>query len=148
MMLHDEPALFENPIKKNNMPLFRNKSTKRGSIRQSQEKKDQQHLISQLYVSTLVRGGDMHQFFSHETLAHPLCLSKFCQLHSGDKAEILPQLKNMISDTEPVVNMPAVDAAVLEGSVLSTKSSQIRTKDLANMQKKHFSPTLQGTKKY
>ena len=33
----------------------------------------------------------------------------------GDKSKILPQLKDLVANSEPVVEMPAVDIVVLEG---------------------------------
>ena len=102
-MLRENPASFEEPIKKNKIQLFRHQNKKNENIRPSQETKDQLHLISQLFVATQIRGGDMGGFFKHETLVHPPTLTKSGQLRSGEKAEILPRLKSLISDSATTV---------------------------------------------
>ena len=83
-MLRNDPASFDKPIKKNNLLLFSKKNAKSERTKPLQETKDQLHLFSQLYVATQVRGGDMDEFFNHETLAHPPSLSKYGQLRSGE----------------------------------------------------------------
>ena len=60
----------------------------------------------------------MDEFFNHETLVYPPALSKYGQLRPGEKVGILPQLRSLASHSQPAVTMPAVDAVVLEGSVL------------------------------
>lgn len=146
-MLCKYPASFEEPIKKNKLPLFRNHNTKSERVRPSQETKDQLHLISQLFVATQVRGGDMDEFFSHETLVHPPSLSKSGQLRSGEKAEILPQLKNLASDSEPAVEMPAVDAVVLEGSVLANQIKPNKNQTFSKYAEEVFFPVITRYKK-
>ena len=107
--------------KKNKLQLFRHQNKRNENICPSQETKDQFYLISQLFAVTRVCGGDMDEFFKHETLVHTLTLTKSGQLRSGEKAEILPQLKSLISDSETTVRMPVVDGTVLEGSVLANQ---------------------------
>ena len=102
-MLHENPSSFEEPIKKNKLQLFRHQNNKNEKIRPSQETKDQLHLISQLFMATQVRGGDIDGFFKHETLLHPPTLTQSGQLRSGEKAEILQRLKSLISDSETTV---------------------------------------------
>ena len=117
-MLQGNPGSFNEPIKKNKLALFGNQNTKCRNVRPSEEIKDQLQLISQLFVATQVRGGDMDEFFKHETLAYPPSLTKSGHLRSGEKAEFLPQLKSLISEAHLLTGMPIVDATAMEGSVL------------------------------
>ena len=119
LMLQNNPSGFDQPIKKNTLPLFRNPRTKTKVNNPMKEAKDQLHLFSQLYVATQVRGGNMDEFFRHETLSHPPALAKNGQMRSGDKTDILPHLKKFIVEpTDHLTGMPEVDAVVMEGSVL------------------------------
>ena len=105
-MLQDNPSAFDQSIKKNYLPLFRNPRTKGKDINPEKEAKDQLHLFSQLYVASLVRGGNMDEFFLHETLSHPPALSKYGQIRSGGKSDPLPYLKNLIVEPDHItVNM-------------------------------------------
>ena len=70
-----------------------------------------------MYIATQIRGGDMNEFFSHDTLKHPPSLSKYGQMRSGNKSDLIgciEEVPNVLSRTEAL----AVEAAVLEGSVL------------------------------
>ena len=73
-----------------------------------------------MYISTQTRGGNMNEFFSHETLSYPPALSKNTEIRSGDKSQLIKCLEP-ISDNQinaPKVSAPKVSAGVLEGSVL------------------------------
>ena len=141
-MLRENPASFEEPIKKNKIQLFRHQNKKYENIRPSQETKDQLHLISQLFVATQVRGGDMGEFFKHETLVHPPTHTKSGQLRSGEKAEILPRLKSLISDSATTVSMPLVDGAVLEGSVLANQLKPGKNQSFSHYGQEVFLPFI------
>ena len=64
------------PIKTNKLPTFKSSNTKGQSSANSQSKDLKQHirLFSQMNISTQIRGGNMHEFFSHETLQYPPAL--------------------------------------------------------------------------
>ena len=65
-----------------------------------------------MYIATQIRGGDTNEFFSHKALRHPPSLSKFGQMCSGNKSDL-------IGCIEEVPNvLPRTGAAVFEGSVL------------------------------
>ena len=74
-------------------------------------------LFSQMYIATQLRGGDMNEFFSHETLKHPPSLSKCGQMRSGNKSDLIGYIEE-VPNVLPITEAPAVEAAVLEGSVL------------------------------
>lgn len=53
-----------------------------------------------MYVSTKIHGGDMDDFFSHETLECPPALSKNSEIRSGDKVELLKYFKKISAFSE------------------------------------------------
>ena len=67
-----------------------------------------------MYISNQVRGGNMDQFFSHETLKYPPALTKCGEMRSGEKSDIL----KCITPSPIKSPVPKVEAAALEGSVL------------------------------
>ena len=68
---------LDDPIKKNKLLTFKASNTKGPSAKtESQELKMHMRLFSQMYISTLIRGGNMEEFFSHETLQYPHSLGK------------------------------------------------------------------------
>ena len=74
-------------------------------------------LFLQMYISTQIRGGNMEEFFSHETLQYPPALASSGRIRSGNKSDLVKCIQPL-SYTETVSNQPKVPAAVLEGSVL------------------------------
>ena len=109
---------LDDTIKKNKLPTFKSANTKGQSAKgESKDLKQHVRLFSQLYISTQIRGADMDEFFSHETLKCPPSLSKNGEMRSGNKADLLKCLTNL-SDREPKAEIPTVSAAILEGSVL------------------------------
>ena len=111
---------FDTPIKKNKLPLFKTSNTKGQSKSKAQNEDLKLHvrLFSQMYVSTQIRGGDMDDFFKHETLKCPPALSKNGEIRSGDKADLLKGLKETSAFKESQSSMPVVNAACLDGSVI------------------------------
>ena len=84
-------------------------------------------LFSQMYISTQARGGNMDEFFSHETLSYPPALSKNTEMRSGDKSQLVKCLDQLSNNP---VQVPKVLAGVLEGSVLVNMLTQRRIKHL------------------
>ena len=90
---------LDDPIKKNEFPTFESANVKGHSTSRkgSDKVKKQIRLFPQMYISTQASGGNMYQFFSHETLFYPTALSKNTEMRSGDKSQIvkcLDQLSN------------------------------------------------------
>ena len=69
-------------ITKNKLPLFKPTKTRRQSSSRTESKELKLHvrLFSQMYISTQIRGGNMDQFFSHETLKYPPVLTKYGEM--------------------------------------------------------------------
>ena len=105
----------DDPIKKNKFPTFKLSNTKSRSTKsESQELKIHVRLFSQMYISTQIRGGNMQEFFSHETLKYPPALARNGEMRSGNKSDLV----KCIQPLETITNQPQVPAVVLEGSVL------------------------------
>ena len=117
-MLETNPSDFSAPIKLNRLRVFHQVQGRRKQSAATKEVKDQLHLFSQLYVATQVRDGDMDDFFKHETLSHPPSLSKHGKIRSGNKAELIPCLKELAPESELLLGIPVVDGVVMEGSVM------------------------------
>ena len=109
---------LDDPIKKNKLPTFKASNTKgRSAKTESQELKIRVRLFLQMYISTQIRGGNMEEFFSHETLQYPPALARSGRIRSGNKSDLVKCIQPL-SYTETVSNQPKVPAVVLEGSVL------------------------------
>ena len=59
----------------------------------------------------------MNEFFSEETLKHPPSLPKCGQIRSGNKSDLIGCIEEVLN-VLPRTEAPAVEAAVLEGSVV------------------------------
>ena len=75
-----------------------------------------------MYISTQTRGGNMNEFFSHETLSYPPSFSKNTDMCLGDKSQLVTCL-DQLSDNE--VQVPKVLSGVVEGSVIVKEQSNI-----------------------
>ena len=108
----------DDPIKKNKLRTFKESNTiGRSAKTESRELKMHVRLFSQMYISTQIRGGNIEEFFSHETLRYPPSLGRSDEMRSGTKSDLVKCIQHL-SYTETVSNQPKVPAVVLEGSVL------------------------------
>ena len=108
---------LDDPVKKNKFPSFKSANTKGQSTSRkgSDELKKHIRLFSHMYIFAQTRGGNMDEFFSHETLSYPPALSKNTEMRSGDKSQLVKCLDQLSNNQ---VQVPKVLAGVLEGSVL------------------------------
>ena len=60
----------------------------------------------------------MDEFFKHETLSHPLLLSKLGVIQPGDKSELIPILKRLAKESEVPSDLPGIDGLVIKGAVI------------------------------
>ena len=99
--------------------VFKTCNTKGTTRSKSEEKELKLHvrLFAQMYISTQIRGGDMNEFFSHETLKVLPSLSKNGEMRSGTKADLL-KCFNLEPFNDFQTKKQKVDAACQEGSVL------------------------------
>ena len=84
----------------------------------------------------------MAEFFKHKTLVDPATLTISGQLRSREKAEILPWLKSLISDSDTTVRMPVVDGTILEGSVLANQLKPGKNKSFSKYGQEVFLPFI------
>ena len=117
-MLKKNPRAFNESIKLNPLRVFSQVQSRRKQPALVKEMKDQAQLFSKLYIATQVRDAYMGEFFKNETLSYPPSLSKHGLIRSGDKAELLPFLKNSIGEADDLSGVPVVEAVVLEMSVV------------------------------
>ena len=116
--LEKKTSLFS-PVTKNKLQLFSNqkKRTAPKEKLQIESLKKMCTLFAQLYVSCLVRGGNMDEFFRHENQPHPPSLSQFGELRQGTKSDLVHCLeKNLPLTTSD--NTPNVTAVLLDGAVI------------------------------
>ena len=131
---------LDSPIKKNKLPLFKVSATKGHSTKsESKELKMHIRLFSQMYISTQIRGGDLEEFFSHETLQYPPSLSKCGEMRSGNKSDLV---KHIEPSAESGSTTPKVTAAVLEGSVLVNMTKPNKNQSFKNYCSDIFFPQV------
>ena len=70
-----------------------------------------------MFVSTQIKGVGINKFFSLETLKHPPALSKYSQMYSGNKSDLINCIEE-IPNASSTIPASKVSAAVLEGSAL------------------------------
>ena len=132
---------LRDPITKNKLPLFKSTNTRGQSSSRTEFKglKVKVRLFSQMYISTQIRGVDMDQFFSHETLKYPPALTKCGEMRSGEKSDLLKYLQL----TPPQSHLGNVSAAALEGSVLVNMIKPKKNKTFGDYCSEMLIPQLQ-----
>ena len=90
-----------------------------------------------MYISTQIRGGNMKDFFSHETLQYPPALARSGEMCSGNKSDLVKCICPL-PYTETVSNQPKVPAVVLEDSVLVNLAKPKKNSHLKIMQLMFF----------
>ena len=60
----------------------------------------------------------MDEFFKHETLSHPLLLSKVGVIRPRDKSDLIPILKRLAKESEVPSDLPGIDSPVIKGAVI------------------------------
>ena len=118
--IYEQKVSLDTPITKNKITIFRSSSVKgKSSKAETKELKMHIRLFSQMYIAAQVRGADLNEFFSHETLPYPPALSKSGDMRSGNKSLLVSCIKPL----ENVPTIPQVDGAVLEGSMIANMTN-------------------------
>ena len=94
-------------------------------------------LFSQMYISTQIRGGNMEEFFSHETLQYPPALARSGEMRSGNKSDLVKCIQPL-SYTETVTNQ---ECQLLFWKVLFP--SFTLSPDVIKFRFRHMSPKVQ-----
>ena len=82
----------------NKLPLFTGseKKKKKKSEQKVQALKEDTHLFSSLYISSMSRGGDLRNFFAHENHPYPVSISEYGRLRPAkSKADFIPIIENL-----------------------------------------------------
>ena len=112
-VLVDRTVSIHEPIRKNNVLIFKHSATKSKSRtkQQMEDMKSDCSLFSQLFISSQVRDGDLEQFFMHENHPWPPSLSQHGKLRLPTcKSRLLELLPKSESD-----GPGSVDAKIFDG---------------------------------
>ena len=91
-----------------------------------------------MYIATQIRGGDLDEFFRHETLPYPPALAKGGQTRSGNKSD----LAKCVQPADVVSSPPEVDGAVLEGSVIVNMTKPKKNQRFQDYCRQSFYPQV------
>ena len=109
---------IHDPIKKNNLPVFKKPHT-RSTSKQGKKISVLQNnvaLFAQLYIAMQSRDGDLEEFFSHEVQSFPPSLSEYGNLRLPTaKSELLKCLPNAAEQLNPPTHF---DCRILDGAVI------------------------------
>ena len=94
-----------------------------------------------MYISTQIRGGNIEEFFSHETLQYSPALTRSGGMRSGNKSDLVKCIQ-LLSYTETVSNQPKVPAVVLEGWVLVNLAKPKKNQSFKNYATDVFYPQI------
>ena len=113
--IHNKP--LSDTISKNKLPWFNICSAKCPSKTKQQitDLKTDCALFGQMYIGSLARQGDLHNFFKHENHKCPPSLSDMGQLRQGAKSDLLECIEACSS---PSQDIPIVDAMILDGAAI------------------------------
>ena len=74
-------------------------------------------ILSQLYITNQVRGGDKPEFLLHENVKHPSSISKDGELYHRSKSNLIQELIDTLEESL-VADHSSVDAAVTDGPAI------------------------------
>ena len=143
-VIKDRSSSIHNPIKKNNLPLFR-KNHKKATSKQGKKiavLQSNLNLFAQLYVALQNREGDMREFFSHKVQSFPPALSEFGNLRlPSAKSDLLKCLQpNSYGHTDSPTQF---DCKVLDGAVIVHCLPTVEASTFGKYAEKVFIPHLQ-----
>lgn len=116
-VIMDRTSSITNPIKKNNLHLYR-KRPSRAKSKQSKTITALQNnvaLFAQLYIAMQSRNADLEEFFSHEVQAFPPSLSEFGNLRLPNAKS---ELKKCIAQPQQPEPPPKFDCRICDGAVI------------------------------
>ena len=116
-VLEERTRSIHEPIKRNNLALFKKPSAKMQSKQGKKIKVLQNNvsLFGQPYISMQSREGDLDEFFSHEVQSFPPSLSEFGKRYlPGTKSELMKCLEPSQQSTP----LEAFDCKVMDGAVV------------------------------
>ena len=110
---------IQEPIKRQNLPLFKKYPAREKSRTQQQlsSLKNDCSLFSRLYVASQIRDGDLDKFFEHENQSCPPSLSDMGKLRHGTKSDLVDCLENLVA-LDDGVNRPTAEVIILDGAAV------------------------------
>ena len=110
---------FSDPVKRNNLYLFRRPPIREKSSKQKQllSLKNDCSLFSRLYIAAQTRDSYLDEFFQHENQACPPALSHAGALRTGTKSDLLCCLEDL-TPVKKNVSSPRVQVTVLDGAAI------------------------------
>lgn len=115
-VIQDRTTVINNPLKKNNLPLF-GKSTSREKSKQTKKIATLQNnvsLFAQLYIAMQSRDANLEEFFSHEVQSYPPSLSEFGNLRlPSAKSDLLKCIQCQQPDPPSEFDCKVCDGAVI-----------------------------------
>ena len=90
------------PIKKNNLLLFHEEKTRKNTALQKKAQHFKQHteLYGQAFIMLDSRGGNLEEFFRHESSSSPASLSSEGSINSCTKSDLLACIMEASASTE------------------------------------------------
>ena len=119
LVLESGSVLLAAPIKRNNFELYHEKKKVKISVLKNKVKhfKDQAELYGKTALILESRGGDLNEFFRHESSSYPPALSCNGQMNSCTKSDLLACI--LEADIEMEIVTPDVfDAIIIDGGTL------------------------------
>ena len=132
------------PIRKNNLPLFRSGQRKRPrSSPKTVAMKNDVQLFSRLYISCQSRDGDLESFFEHENQPWPPSLAENNSMRHGNKSDLMGCLEALAPRP---TNSPEVDVKIIDGAalmhILDPKKSNVAVKTFGDFSQILFVPYI------
>lgn len=111
---------ISDPIKKNNLSLFKTPTMKEKSRAQQKivSLKNDCSLFSKLFIASQIRTGDLDDFFAHENQAYPPVLSQMGKINMGTKSDLVDCLESLVTAREDTSTAPSVEMLVLDGAAV------------------------------
>ena len=118
-----DPTSIYEPVKKNNLTLFRSKSVAVTSKkkRETAALKERVQLFSNLYIGCKSRQANLDDFFRHENHEYPPSLSDYGNIRKPlAKSDFLKCLvgDGIDQEVEELFDEPSVEAALIDGAAL------------------------------
>lgn len=138
------------PIKRNNLLLYNEKKTqKKSAIKlKMQHFKRHAELYGQAFLVLDSRGGDLEEFFRHESSPYPPALSSEGSLNSCHKSDLLDYIiegsTDIISADEEPIAPDIYDFIIIDGGALihSLPGTSVQGKNFDSYFEKAFCPRI------
>ena len=117
--LDDQTKHIDDPIARNNLPLFSRPALKKKSKYQQQiaSLKSDCSLFSRLYIASQIREENLEESFAHENQAYPPALSQMGKLRNGTKSDLAHCLENL-APTQVDAPFSTMQVMIIDGAAV------------------------------